>query len=152
MVLKIVFSWFFLSILFSPQWKFCSILIFFINYYGFSYKKIARTFDARIFESYLMMLARVFDAMIFANYCSGLLWRTNLNLGSERKSDEIRDNIRESETDWSPCTWLHSDCAIEANDAEKLTGVPIQKEVLPPGRNEFLESAVFWNRCTRLSN
>ena len=59
---------------------------------------------------------------------------------------------RESETDWSPCIWFHSYCAIEANDAGKLTRVPIQKEVLPRGRNDFLSSAVFWNMCTRLSN
>ena len=59
--------------------------------------------------------------------------------------------IRESEPDWSPCTWLHSDFAIEAKDAEKLTRVLIQKEVLPRGRNDFLSCAVFQNRCTLLS-
>ena len=55
--------------------------------------KIARAFGARIFESYLKMLASVFDAMMLTNYCSGLLWSTNLNLGSGRKSDEIMEKL-----------------------------------------------------------
>ena len=73
-------------------------------------------------------------------------------LGIREKIRWNHGKIRESETDLSPCTWLLSDCAIEANDAEKLRRVPIQKEVLPRGRNDFLSSAVFWNRCPRITN
>ena len=55
------------------------------------------------------------------------------------KSDKI---IREYETYWSPCTWLHSDCAMEANDADKLTRVLIQKEVRPRRRNDVFSRAL----------
>ena len=94
------------------------------------------------------MVARVFDAMMLTNYWSAMKYQ--FRSWVRIKSDKI---IREFETDWSPSTWLHSNCAMEANNAEKLTRVPIQKEILPRRRKDvFLSSAVFWNRRIRLSN
>ena len=43
--------------------------------------------------SHLKMLASVEEAMMLTYYCSGLLWSTNLNLGSGRKSDEVMEKL-----------------------------------------------------------
>ena len=70
-----------------------------INYYGFSYKKIASAFGARIFKSYLKILARVFDAMMLTKYWSVMKYQ--FRSWVRIKSDKI---VRKFETDWSPCT------------------------------------------------
>ena len=105
--------------------------------------KIARAFGARMLESYLKMLARIFDAMMFANYCSGLLWSTNLNLGSGRTSEGIISHP------------VHG-CIRTAPSRRMMQrnwhGCPLKKKCYREGAMFFFSSAVFWNRCTRLSN
>ena len=134
-ILKFFFSSFF-SFCFQFRRKFVLYWIF-IHYYGFSYKKIARAFGARIFESYLKMLARVFDAMMLTNYCSSLLWSTNLNLGSGRKSDEIMEKLGNQKLTGHP---VH-DCIRTAPSRQMVQrnwhGCPFKKKCYREGAMIF---------------
>ena len=75
--------------------------------------------------------------MMFANYCSGLLWSTNSNLGSGRKSDEIMEKIGNQKLTGHP---VH-DCIRTAPSRQMMQrnwhGCPFKKKCYREGAMIF---------------